>query len=110
MFKKSSVSFPVGCVEVDLNFVSSSVCPPIGACVEVALDVTVQSWSGVAPPMMPFFGTGIIGAAAVKEEKVVAVRDSKLGDRSPLLFFTPHEWKAFIQGVKQGEFDLPELE
>lgn len=33
-----------------------------------------------------------------------AVRDSK--DRQGLtLLFTPAEWQAFVEGVKQGEFD-----
>lgn len=36
----------------------------------------------------------------------VAVRDSK--DRhGPILKFTPTEWKAFIGGVRDGEFELP---
>ena len=36
---------------------------------------------------------------------VVAVRDSK--DREgPSLGFTPDEWRAFVSGVKLGEFDL----
>jgi Domain of unknown function (DUF397) len=35
----------------------------------------------------------------------VAVRDSK--DRGgPALRFTPDEWRAFVAGVKGGEFDL----
>lgn len=35
----------------------------------------------------------------------VAVRDSK--DREgPVLTFTPHEWKAFCEGVMAGEFSL----
>jgi uncharacterized protein DUF397 len=35
----------------------------------------------------------------------VAVRDSK--DRGgPVLLFTPHEWEAFLGGVRTGEFDL----
>ncbi|MCY7342578.1 MAG: DUF397 domain-containing protein [Pseudonocardia sp.] len=34
-----------------------------------------------------------------------AVRDSKLGDTSPILHFTPTEWTAFIAGVHAGEFD-----
>jgi hypothetical protein len=33
-----------------------------------------------------------------------AVRDSK--DRGgPTLLFTPAEWRAFVEGVKLGEFD-----
>jgi Domain of unknown function (DUF397) len=35
---------------------------------------------------------------------VIAVRDSKDPDGSKL-FFTPTEWKAFVSGVKDGEFD-----
>lgn len=36
----------------------------------------------------------------------VQVRDSKLGDGSPVLFFTPGEWDAFLDGAKGGEFEL----
>lgn len=35
----------------------------------------------------------------------VAVRDTKHGDNSPVLLFTPAEWAAFINGAKDGEFD-----
>ena len=35
----------------------------------------------------------------------VAIRDSK--DRSgPVLIFSCSEWEAFLEGVRQGEFDL----
>jgi hypothetical protein len=33
------------------------------------------------------------------------VRDTKLGETSPVLRFTASEWEAFISGVKAGEFD-----
>lgn len=37
----------------------------------------------------------------------IAVRDSK--DRQgPVLVFTSREWEAFVGGVRDGEFDLPE--
>lgn len=36
------------------------------------------------------------------------VRDSKLGEDSPVLTFTAAEWAAFLDGVRKGEFDLPE--
>lgn len=36
----------------------------------------------------------------------VQVQDTKLGEKSPKLLFTPEEWEAFIKGVKAGEFDL----
>jgi Domain of unknown function (DUF397) len=36
---------------------------------------------------------------------VVAVRDSK--DREgPSLGFTPDDWRAFVAGIKRGEFNL----
>jgi hypothetical protein len=35
----------------------------------------------------------------------VLLRDSKLGDASPILYLTPGEWAAFIGGVHDGEFD-----
>lgn len=36
---------------------------------------------------------------------VTAVRDSKLGDASPILIFNADEWLAFVEGVKASEFD-----
>ncbi|MFI6883908.1 DUF397 domain-containing protein [Streptosporangium canum] len=43
---------------------------------------------------------------AVADDGTVGVRDSKhrLG---PHLEFTPGEWRAFLGGVKDGEFDQP---
>jgi hypothetical protein len=35
----------------------------------------------------------------------IGVRDTKLGASSPVLAFTPHEWAAFLAGVRAGEFD-----
>lgn len=37
----------------------------------------------------------------------ILVRDSKLGDASPVLMFTLDEWAAFLDGASKGEFDLP---
>lgn len=36
----------------------------------------------------------------------VRVRDSKLGDTSPVLDFNGEEWEAFRLGVEAGEFQL----
>lgn len=33
------------------------------------------------------------------------VRNSKLGENSPVLRFTRTEWIAFLRGAKAGEFD-----
>jgi hypothetical protein len=35
---------------------------------------------------------------------IIAVRDSK-DPTGPALIFTPDEWRAFIGGVRDGEFD-----
>jgi uncharacterized protein DUF397 len=35
----------------------------------------------------------------------MAVRDSK-NPTGPALAFTPHEWTAFVTGVKTGTYDL----
>lgn len=36
---------------------------------------------------------------------IVAVRDCKDPD-GPKLVFSPDEWRAFVAGVRDGEFDL----
>ncbi len=35
----------------------------------------------------------------------IALRDSK-NPTGPALIFTPAEWDAFVEGAKDGEFDL----
>lgn len=35
----------------------------------------------------------------------IAVRDSNTPD-GPVLIFTPNEWDAFVDGAKDGEFDV----
>lgn len=35
----------------------------------------------------------------------IAMRDSKHPD-GPVLLFTPEEWDAFVEGAKDGEFDV----
>ena len=37
----------------------------------------------------------------------VQVRDTK-NRQGPFLTFTHSEWKAFVSGVRLGEFDIPE--
>jgi hypothetical protein len=39
----------------------------------------------------------------------VAVRDSKDRD-GPVLRFNAHEWKAFLAGVRNGEFEQPKVQ
>lgn len=49
--------------------------------------------------------TGSCVEVALNVRGTVAVRDSKDPD-GPKLIFTPSEWGAFTEGVRQGEFDL----
>jgi hypothetical protein len=39
------------------------------------------------------------------DDDQVAVRDSK-DPSGPMLLFTPHEWRAFLAGARDGEFDV----
>jgi hypothetical protein len=41
---------------------------------------------------------------ATAADGTIGVRDSKKPDRA-ILEFTPTEWKAFLDGAKDGEFD-----
>lgn len=49
---------------------------------------------------------GMCVEAMRTEDGGMRVRDTKLGEGSPVLAFTEGEWKAFLGGVSQGEFDL----
>ena len=42
---------------------------------------------------------------ALRPDGSALVRDSKAGEASPILNFTPAEWRAFLAGVRAGEFD-----
>lgn len=37
---------------------------------------------------------------------LVHVRDTHQGDAGEVLTFTDDEWRAFVEGVRAGEFDL----
>ena len=52
-----------------------------------------------------FSGTGNC-VEAKQDESVVHVRHSRHPD-GPMLTFTLHEWRAFVSGVRQHEFDVP---
>lgn len=42
---------------------------------------------------------------AVRVRKKVDIRDTK-NPKGPTLSFNKDEWKAFVEGVKNGEFDV----
>lgn len=65
------------------------------ACVEVGRWVT-SSYSQ---------GNGNCVKAMGLEDGGVALRDTKLGEDSPVLMFNAAEWDAFLAGAKDGEFD-----
>jgi hypothetical protein len=50
-------------------------------------------------------GTGCLEARLAGD--FVLVRDTKQAGRGPGLAFTHHEWEAFLEGARGGEFDLP---
>lgn len=50
------------------------------------------------------------GSACVEVADVptaTGVRDSKLGETSPILPFSKRAWRNFLGAVKNGEHDLP---
>lgn len=53
------------------------------------------------------FSGGDSGACVevARRPERIGIRDSK-DPASPVLEFTPPEWRAFIEGVKAGEFDI----
>lgn len=65
-------------------------------------DLTNAEWRGSGVDGPP--GGGRIEVAFV--EDMICVRDGEKAD-SPVLYFTKAEWDAFVEGAKDGEFDLP---
>ena len=52
-------------------------------------------------------GAGSCVEVQLLADGMIGVRDSKDLSQLPLVF-TPPEWRAFLAGVRGGEFDLPE--
>jgi hypothetical protein len=66
----------------------------------MALDLTGAAWHKSSRSS----GNGNCVEVAILDQ-AIAVRDSK--DRSgPVLIFTASEWDAFVNGAKDGDFDL----
>ena len=50
-------------------------------------------------------GNGSCVEIATLPDGGTALRDGKAGDVSPVLIFSPEEWREFVAGVRAGEFD-----
>lgn len=53
-----------------------------------------------------FTASGTSCVAVAMGDGLIGVRDSKNPD-GPVLLFNDKEWRAFLNGVKAGEFELP---
>ncbi len=49
-------------------------------------------------------GGGCVEVAG--QDGIILVRDTKDHGRGPVHRYTPGQWRAFITGVRSGEFDL----
>ncbi|MEV7549423.1 DUF397 domain-containing protein [Amycolatopsis sp. NPDC089917] len=70
-------------------------------------DTTRPTLLGLSGWWKSSYSAGTGGCVEVNDSVTgyVGVRDSKLGDNSPVLVFEPHEIRAFVLGAKNGEFD-----
>lgn len=50
-------------------------------------------------------GAGACVEVADLGARGMAVRDGKVPETSPVLFFSDEEWRSFLSGVKAGDFD-----
>lgn len=50
-------------------------------------------------------GDNCVEIARAADGRAVGVRDSKQGDRGPVLEFTRGEWAGFLAHAKIGQFD-----
>jgi hypothetical protein len=65
-------------------------------------DLTNAQWSKSSFSM----GNGNCVEVALLPSGEIALRDTKDGDSGPVLMFTASEWRAFLSGAKDGEFDF----
>ena len=101
MWKKSSFSGRTEyCVEVCGQWTKSSLSTANGQCVELAPGTERKSSYSNSAHM------NCVTAGSCMGHTHTLVRDSKLGDSSPILEFTAPEFRSFLQQVKQGMYDL----
>jgi hypothetical protein len=95
---KSTHSSDGACVEVSLPQWRKSTFSGTNGCVEVSLPEWRKSSRS--------HDSGCVEVA--HQDGAVLVRDSK-HPQGPVLRFTPREWEAFVAGVLDDEFSLPDL-
>lgn len=77
--------------------VDSSSTGTLGSSRKPQLDLTDADWLSSSQ------GVGDVQIAFV--EGYIAMRDGRQPE-GPVLVFTPGEWRAFVLGARDGEFDL----
>ncbi|MFG2193843.1 DUF397 domain-containing protein [Streptomyces sp. NPDC048639] len=70
---------------------------PLAGFTKPKLDLSNAEWQSSSQ------GTGDVQIAFV--EGYIAMRDGR-NPEGPSLVFTPAEWRAFVLGARDGEFDL----
>ena len=105
-WRKSSHSGADGCVEVlGTTWRKSSKSSESANCVEVRrVDAMIldQEWRKATKSN----NNGACAQIRADGQGGVQVRDSKLGEASPVLSFTAAEWSAFLDGAKNDEFEI----
>ena len=66
------------------------------------------SWSSASWRKSSFSDTGACVEVAFSAG-LIGVRDTKAKGQGPILEFTEVEWRAFLRGVVDGEFDFEHL-
>ncbi|MFD3451103.1 DUF397 domain-containing protein [Streptomyces sp. NPDC058691] len=75
----------------------STIGSPLAGGTKPQLDLVNAEWQSSSQ------GTGDVQIAFV--EGYIAMRDGR-NPEGPSLVFTPAEWRAFVLGARDGEFDL----
>jgi hypothetical protein len=70
--------------------------------------VLYYSFAAFLLPMQHGLGFSQTALTGTFSLSVILVRDTKDQGHGPIHRYTPEEWRAFVAGVRNGEFDLGE--